>query len=572
VSSEALLQLGPEIVLTLVAILIYLAGALGPSRVAWRWVALAGLAAAALALALLEPSSTAGPLAVDALAACTRWMALAAGTLLVLLAWDTEAGDQTPEYLGSLLLVVVGVMLVGAAGELVLVFLGLELVSIPTYILLYLGRRDAESREAAAKYFFLSLLASAMLLYGFSFLYGAAGSTGLDAIRAAFSPPSGVPDWLGKIALVFIFAGLSFKITAVPFHFYAPDVYQGTTHANAGLLSVAPKIAGMVALVRIVGVGMEGLASDPWRIALALAVLSMTFGNVVALWQDHLRRLLAYSAIAHAGYMLIGLAVYFGSSGGPSAFDGVGAMLFYLMVYALATLGTFAALNCLLHQGKPLEQIDQLAGLAWSDDGRQRAIAWMIAVFMFSLAGIPPLAGFWGKLALFAGAVSVESAQPGVRVWFVGLAVIGLVNAAIAAAYYLRIVAAMFFRLPLGTPSRASRGGPLAAAVVCALLTVLVGLVPTPCFDWANRASPRQQAVAESPPIMVRFQTTAALGTKTALGTAPPAEAEWSTERVARIAMETTGPTESPHLLATIPMEMPPEPGGPNGSNAKNGR
>jgi NADH-quinone oxidoreductase subunit N len=419
------------------------------------------------------------------LAQFTRWLALAMGLLLVLAASHRREHDA-PEYIGSLLLSVVGLMLLACADELVLLFLALELISIPTYIVLYLGRHDAASQEATAKYFFLGVLASALLLYGLAFLYGTTGSTSLPAISAHLSECACVADGravLAGVALVLIFAGLGFKIAVAPFHFYAADVYQGTTNLNAGLLSVVPKIAGMVALVRLVVISMPGTEAYGWRIAMAVAALTMTYGNVLALWQDNLRRLLAYSSIAQAGTMLIGLAVGLASSG-ATRWDGVGGLLFYLCVYTIATLGTFAALVYLGREDHELSGVDELAGL-----GRTRpGIALLIAVFMFSLAGIPPLAGFWGKLTIFASALSVDAGD--LRVWFIGLAVLGVLNAAVAAAYYLRVVAVMYFRSPLATPKPQGGLGAWTTAVVCAMLVVAIGLWSGPLLRASYRASP----------------------------------------------------------------------------------
>jgi NADH-quinone oxidoreductase subunit N len=493
-----------EIVLVVAAVLIYVGGAFVRAQGVWGPIALGAVVLAAAAMTAL-PSSGAhsGPLEPDGLASYVRWLALLAGALFVLLAWRPLATPGTSEYLGSLLLAVVGIMLVAAAGDLVLLFVGLELVSIPTYILLYLGRRDAASQEATAKYFFLSILASAMLLYGFSFLYGTAGSTSLREIQvhlagAAEEGRSVLPT--ASLALVLIFAGLGFKIAAVPFHFYAPDVYQGTTHTNAGLLSVVPKIAGFIALVRVVAMSMQAVESHPWRIAAALAILTMTFGNVAALWQKNLRRLLAYSSIAHAGYMLIGLSVYLAS--GPDArwaslepagtWDGVAGLLFYLLVYAVATTGAFAALACLGRGEKQINDVDELAGLGWSQGTTQRLLAWTMVIFMFSLAGIPPLAGFWGKLVVFASALGVRGPDAGVSPWFIGLAIIGVLNAAVAAAYYLRIVGVMFFRMPRASPQiKENAGGPRMATLVCAALVLCIGIWCKPWIEFANNASPR---------------------------------------------------------------------------------
>ena len=506
-SIETVLSLGAEIVLIASAVLIFVGSSLFEARRASGWIALAGVATAACVLWGSDPAEVTGAVILnDGLTLYVRWLALAAGALFVLLAWRPSNAGGTPEYLGSLLLTISGAMLVAGANDLVLLFLGLELVSIPTYVLLYLGRDDSEGQEATVKYFYLSILASAMLLYGFSFLYGAAGSTDLEIIHQKLA--AGAEGWgalliTGRIALVMIFAGLGFKIAAVPFHFYAPDVYQGTTHANAGLLSIVPKIAGLIALVRVVAVSMDGLEQYSWQIAMAMSVLTMTLGNVMALWQQNIRRMLAYSSIAHAGYMLIGLSAYMATDPEVAVrFDGAGALLLYLALYAAATIGTFAALSCLGRGQKQIDGVDELAGLGWTGGPVRPVLAWAIAVFMFSLAGIPPLAGFWGKLSLFAAALSVE-ARPveefardwSVGAWFVGLAVVGALNAAIAAAYYLRVVGVMFFRLPLGTPqTREQSAGPFLATVLCLILVIVIGFSPGALINSATDASPSRTA------------------------------------------------------------------------------
>jgi NADH-quinone oxidoreductase subunit N len=502
--TDTLGLLSAEIVLLLTAVSIYLAGAFFSAPKLWSWLSGGGLALAAAALwrfgGAADPG---GPVAADPLALYGRWLALAAGGVLLLLNGRPLAQGGTAEYLGTLLLAIAGLMLSAGAADLVLLFVSLELISIPTYILLYLGRRDAAGQEASAKYFFLSVLASAMLLYGFSFLYGTAGSTQLSAIRQAMENPAAMGAAFGplvKVALVLIFAGLSFRVVAVPFHFYAPDVYQGTSHPNAALLSVLPKAAGLLVLARLLLVAMPGAESYAWRIALVLAVLTMTVGNALALWQDHLRRLLAYSSIANAGFMLIGLAAGLATAtaktatttaattvSASGAWDGVAAMLFYLVVYAAATLGTFAALIYLGGEGQQVEAVEELAGL-----GRTRpVVAGTIALFMFSLAGLPPLAGLWGKLLLFFSALDVQAGTGGsLRPWFVSLAVIGVLNAVVAAVYYLRIVAVMYFRAPLATPK--ARGGPAAwlAAVVCAAAVLALGVYPPPLMRASRGASP----------------------------------------------------------------------------------
>ncbi len=474
----------PEMVLIVAAAAIYLGGAFFPGRKVWRWLAGGAIAAAAVFLWWQHgpvAADASPPLHFDQLAWLARWLALGVGGLLLLLAAE-EKSETGTERVGSLLLVVAGLMLVGVAGDLVLLFVALELISIPTYVLLYLGRRDAASQEATAKYFFLSVLSSAILLYGFSFLYGIAGSTELAALREAVAGTSTLPQGFAvfsKLALALVFGGLSFRITAVPFHFYAPNVYQGTTHTNAALLSVVPKAAGFLVLTRILVEAMPHAAPYTWQIVLGVSMLTMTFGNCMALWQDDLRRLMAYSSIANAGYMLLALAVALATVGGATAWNGIAAVAFYLATYSVATIGVFAAFEHLGRPDRSLDGVDELAGLG----STKPAAAAVLAVCLFSLTGIPPLAGFWGKFFVFGGALSVDpaaSGYAGMRWWFVAAAVVGVLNAAVAAAYYLRIVAAMYFRTPLATPRAQGGAGASWAAVTCALLLVGVGLHPGP--------------------------------------------------------------------------------------------
>ena len=516
----------PELILVLLATDIYVGGAFTSARYGWDWLAATALLLAAVALynqqeidpvhgaviAADAKGAFSGPLAVDLFGQTLRWLALGVGLGFVAMCGKNASEGLAPEFMGSLLLIVAGLMLVAMSSDLVLMFLGLELISIPTYVILYLGRSDAGGQEAATKYFFLSILSSALMLYGFSFLYGAAGgSTDLHRIyQSLHAAQAGAGDGLaalGKLALVFIVAGLGFRLTAVPFHFYAPDVYQGTSHPNAGLLAVVPKLAALAALVRIVMVAMPGLERVGWQLALALSILTMSVGNMLALWQSNVRRLLAYSSVAHAGYMLIGLTVGFAvAEGTPTAknMDGVGATIFYVIVYAAATMGSFATLTYLSSQTKQVDGVDDLAGVARSNP----IAAACLAVCMFSLTGLPPLAGFWGKFTLLTGALGVSS-ESSVWPWFVGLVIVAVVNAAISAGYYLRVVSVMYFR-PALTTTRAEGGTGAALCMgVCALLVIGLGFYPAPLMQQSNTAAEAaratfgaQPATAEPPPAL----------------------------------------------------------------------
>jgi NADH-quinone oxidoreductase subunit N len=515
VSLEVVYFLSAEIVLVAAALLIYMGGAFSTAQKPWAPLALVAIGLAAFALhrqddktpgplvpahAAATPSynverdvDTITPVIADPLAKFGRWFALAVGAVMVLMAWRPLGTGAMAEYLGSLLLIVAGLMLVSVASNLVLLFVGLELISIPTYILLTLGRNDPASQEAAAKYFYLSILASAVLLYGLSFVYGTTGSMQLSVIRLKLSYAAMLPEGfesLVKLGMVLVLAGLCFRMAAAPFHFYAPDVYQGTIHANAALLSVLPKAAGLLAVVRLIVFGMPEMGLFGWKIVLAISVLTMTLGNVLALWQDNVRRLLAYSSIANAGYMLIGIAVGLVpnvvTTGGRVVWNGVGAAFFYLCVYAAATLGAFAVLVCLGRQRQQIESVDELAGL-----GRTRPVlAAALAVCMFSLAGLPPVAGLWGKLLVFGSALNVGG---DLWPWFTTLAVIGVLNAAVAACYYLRIVSVMYFREPLAVRRAEGGAGAGLAALVCTLVVLVVGFYPAPLMKGCIEAGKRVQ-------------------------------------------------------------------------------
>jgi NADH-quinone oxidoreductase subunit N len=504
----------PEGVLVLAACLMFVGGTFRSSRHLWGVLALVALAGAGLALALVPTPSAddpgmlfAAPLRADPLAQLVRVFALVGGAVLVLLSWDELPDRWAAEYHACLLVIVAGLCLTGSANELIVLFLALEMTSIPTYIILYLPRSDNAAREAAMKYFLLSVFSSALLLFGFSYLYGLTGTTNLPGMAEAFlravAVEGGKLPAVTQVALVMVVAGLCFRISAVPFHFYAPDVYQGTATAVAGLLAWVPKVAGFVALFRVLGFVLpevfltqadtrNSLAARPGlllglsvpMLMWILAAVTMTLGNVLALLQDNVKRILAYSSVAHAGYMLIALAVAPNLPRG--SVGGIDAVLFYLVAYGAMTVGAFAVLSYLSTPRRPVETVDDLAGLSRSHPG----VALLMALFLFSLTGIPLTAGFCGKLFLFWGAVTAgtDGALGEQAALFRILALVAALNAAIGGYYYLRIIAVMYLRDSLKPLERVRRWPGLATLWACAALTLWFGVYPKPLVELAQQA------------------------------------------------------------------------------------
>ncbi len=543
-------QLTPEIVLGVAACVLFLGSTWKRGRDLWGAVALVGLALAAAALfwvAWTVPTLEAqlggardadavreevravlyaAPVQLTRLAMFFKILALLAGFILVLAGWNDPDDVHAGEYQGCLLLIVAGTSLVGSANDLVTLFLALELVSIPTYILLYLPRSDPPAQEAAMKYFLLSIFSSGLLLFGFSYLYGVTGATNIPAIvdalaraRDALADPGaqrGAASWQGLalVALVMIVAGLGFRITAVPFHFYAPDVYQGTTTPAAALLAFVPKIVGFAALLRLLGLvpSVLGPSGPPGQamgeqvpvLLWIMSAVTMSLGNVLALLQDNIKRLLAYSSVAHAGYMLIGLAVaprlYNGDLRAAGAEMGaVEALLFYLVAYGAMTVGAFAVLHYLDTPERRVENVDDLAGLGRTHPGT----ALLMVLFLFSLIGLPLTAGFNGKFMLFWDALGLggpdanvppETARlmnEQVRLYRV-LAVIGVLNAAVGGWYYLRIAAVMYLRDAIEPLPRPRPAPVLACISVCAACTLALGVYPAPVVNAIRSTIPRR--------------------------------------------------------------------------------
>src|SRR6266478_4523892 len=369
-----------------------------------------------------------------------------ATALIVLLSMDylRRTGSDSAEYYALVLFATAGMMLLASAGDLVVVFLALELMSLSLYVLAGLFKRELASGEAAMKYFLLGAFASSFLLYGIALIYGAAGTTNLDRIAAAIA--SRPRDPMFVIGLGLMMVGFGFKISSVPFHMWVPDVYQGAPTSVTALIAT-----------------LRGVPPDWAAMLWVMAAVTMTVGNVVALAQSNLKRMLAYSSIAHVGYMLVGLV-----AGGVG---GAGSVLFYLLTYTFTTAGAFGVITlCERARGEAVEVVDY-AGLA----RRHPMLAAALGIFLLSLVGIPPLAGFVGKFYVFGAAV---------RAGYVWLAVIGVLNSAAAAYYYLRIIVYMYMREPEGaaTTYASSFAGGLALAIV------LLGVMPAPFVDLAQAA------------------------------------------------------------------------------------
>ncbi len=414
--------------------------------------------------------------------------------LVVLLSKDylRKRDAERGEFYALILFAAAGMSLVAVSAELVTLFINIEVLSIATYALTAFLRRGRRASEAGFKYFLLGAFASAMLLYGASLLYGATGSTHLDAIGRNLGQAVKDRPALVYAAFGLLLAGLAFKVSAIPFHMWTPDVYEGAPTPITGLMSAAVKAAAVVAMVRVlifVGGGLE--ARIPYVMLSGLALATMVGGNLMALPQRNVKRMLAYSSIAHAGYLLLGVATLFaprahmrtGLFGASGAFGSISAesvyrgLLFYLLAYAVTAIGAFGVLGAIERSEDDKQSdawdLDRLAGLS------QRHPVWAaaMALFMLSLGGIPATAGFLGKVLIFGAAINAD---------MVPLAVVGILSSAVAIYYYLKVVVAMYMR-----PSSLSEGGATEAMFatntvlgIAALAVVFLGLMPGVVTNW----------------------------------------------------------------------------------------
>ncbi|ATE72274.1 NADH-quinone oxidoreductase subunit NuoN [Lysobacter capsici] len=365
-----------------------------------------------------------------------------------------------------MLFAIAGMMFLVSAGSLVMVYVGLEMLALCSYALVAVDRDSPLASEAAIKYFVLGALASGLLLYGLSLIYGATGSLMLDQIAVAASV--GPSSLMMVTGVVFVVAGIAFKFGAAPFHMWLPDVYQGSPTPITLFIGAAPKLAAFGMTYRLLDVGAAGL-DDHWRLLLAgLAVISLAIGNLSALVQTNIKRLLAYSTVSHVGFLFIGMA-----GGGPQGFA---AAMFYVISYSLMTAAAFGAIIVMSGRGFEADKIDDYKGL----NARSPWLAAMILCVMASLAGLPPFLGFWAKLAV------LKAALHGDMLW---LAIVGVVFAVVGAFYYLRVIKAMYFDEPEGKMPAPSEDRPLRVVfAVNALALLTLGLTWNPIMEWCLRA------------------------------------------------------------------------------------
>ena len=390
-----------------------------------------------------------------------------ATTILMGLRYNEEQKIARFEFPVLIMLATTGMMVMISANDLITLYVGLELQNLALYVTASSDRDSARSSEAGLKYFVLSGLSSGILLYGLSFVYGFAGTTAFADLAHLFTGNASVSPGV-MVGLAFVIAGLAFKISAVPFHMWTPDVYEGAPTPVSAFFAVAPTLAAFALFVRVM-IDPFGPLIGEWRqIIVFIAVASMILGSVAAVAQHSVKRLMAYSSISHAGYALIGLAA------GTAA--GIRGVLVYLAIYLIMTIGAWAVILCMRRQGRALEEIADLSGLSRTHP----ALALALAIFMFSLAGLPPTAGFFGKLYIFLAAIDAKLA---------GLAVIGVVTSVVGAFYYFRIVKVMYFDEPTGAFDQPIAGELKGVLVVTALVTLFFFLLPGPVIGSAEVAA-----------------------------------------------------------------------------------
>jgi len=484
----------PQLIVFGLAIVLLFLDAFLPNRLHYVWltaVSLVGYGAALISLYWQDGQDSStfyGMFRADGLTVFLSLIILAAAFMAVLVSAsyveNLEGRMPLGEFYVLLSFAILGAMLTAAAGNLVMIFVGIELSSLATYVLTAFAKRRVTSVEGAMKYFLLGIFASAILVYGMAWIYGATGSTDLDVIARNLQTSIAGQNHLEPsllLALLLLTVGLGFKIAAVPFHMWTPDAYDGAPTPVTAYMSVVPKAAGFAALIRVMVQALGPMWSDWHNLIAALALLTMAFGNIVAISQRNVKRMLAYSSIAHTGYVMAGLAAYqvtggFTTTTGSATGDqGVSSVLYYLLAYAFMNIGAFAVVGWLQHRGRGMT-LDDFSGLASTDPLAAAAMT----IFMLSLMGLPPLIGFYAKYYVIVAAINAH------LLW---LAVAIVVLSAVSAFYYLRVVAVMYFNEPTGAPRRVSTPLLNVGLAGMVIATIVLGLFSGQVIDLANHWS-----------------------------------------------------------------------------------
>jgi NADH-quinone oxidoreductase subunit N len=473
---QAYWPLFPELVLILGAMALLMLGVFRPERdaeaeaIGWLAIIVIGLAAWLL---LQQPAGVHrlfdGAFVVDGFGRFMKLLTFVAAAVSILLSFDylRQVRSMKFEYPVLALLATAGMGMMISANDLISLYLGLELQSLALYVMAAIRRDDQRSSEAGLKYFVLGALSSGMLLYGASLIYGFTGSTSFPVIAAAAAQPGAAENIGLIIGLVFLLVGIAFKVSAVPFHMWTPDVYEGAPTPVTAFFAAAPKVAAMALFMRVALASFAGVRPQWQQVVTALALASMVLGAFAAIGQSNIKRLLAYSAIGNIGYALIGLAA--------ASPEGARGVMIYLVIYVAMTLGAFA---CVLAMRRPegmVENIDELSGLAQNN----LAMATVLAILLFSLAGLPPLAGFFAKFYVFVAAVKEG-------LW--ALAIIGVLASVVGAYYYVRIVKIMFFDEPRAKFAAVQPKAGLVMGVT-ALYILLYVVWPAPLVEAAGTAA-----------------------------------------------------------------------------------
>jgi NADH-quinone oxidoreductase subunit N len=428
-----------------------------------------GLVGAGIASQLLwnHNTSSFGVVLADNFGLFVTWILIVVGLLTLAFSGPTIERERLPggEYYALLLFALAGMMLMAMATDLLVIFLALEVLSLAVYVLTGIRRDSPASTEAALKYFLLGAFSSAFFLYGIALTYGLAGSTHLDRIGGLIAAQAMAPTPMQLVALGLLLVGFAFKVSAVPFHMWTPDAYEGAPPAVTGFMSTGVKAAAFAAFVRVFLAAFEPLQREWWPVLWVIAAATMIVGTVVGVAQSSVKRMLAYSSIAHGGYLLVALLA--------SNDFGKGAVLFYLLAYAITNLGAFGVIAVLESTDRANDQVRDYAGL-WD---AHPVLAALMTMFLLSLGGFPPMAGFIAKWYVFSAAV---------KAGYTGLAIIGVLTSVVSVFFYLRIVV-MMYMTPTDSPARFPAVPKVAglALVVSAILIFYLGILPTRVLDWA---------------------------------------------------------------------------------------